>query len=179
MGISKTEYVTTSRELLEKLAAETVSEGISSIAKGNLNEYSDWIEELEVRLASELPAEEKAVEAIRKEESYQAEQFKSPIAVSSGLRRRLTLTGSELEADGLINAKVRNVGQPLRLDAASQDNIEKHRNLQEDLTDEIVELAHQLKDSSLMMNQSVQAAYKLDFHFWMLLCNLPFFFSWI
>uniref|UniRef100_A0A0E0EQC8 Vesicle transport v-SNARE N-terminal domain-containing protein n=1 Tax=Oryza meridionalis TaxID=40149 RepID=A0A0E0EQC8_9ORYZ len=121
----QSQYVTTSRELLEKLAAENTSEGISSIAKGRLNEYSERIEELAARLASLVPGYENAVEAIRKEESYlEGEQIRSPIALSPGLRRRLT-------------------------------------NLHEDLTDEIVELACQLKDSSLMMNQSVQATEKI------------------
>uniref|UniRef100_A0A0E0B0L5 Uncharacterized protein n=2 Tax=Oryza glumipatula TaxID=40148 RepID=A0A0E0B0L5_9ORYZ len=175
MGISKTEvnllrlldsaprqqnqaklihYVTTSRELLEKLAAENTSEGIS-----RLNEYSDRIEELAARLASLVPGYENAVEAIRKEESYlEGEQIRSPIALSPGLRRRLTAL-QEIEQP--TNAKERNVAEPLRLDEAAQANIEKYRNLQEDLTDEIVELARQLKDSSLMMNQSVQATEKI------------------
>jgi hypothetical protein len=38
-----------------------------------------------------------------------------------------------------------------------------HRKLQEDLTDEMVELARQLKESSLMMNQSVQETEKVHF----------------
>uniref|UniRef100_A0A2P2KFA6 Uncharacterized protein LOC105634413 n=1 Tax=Rhizophora mucronata TaxID=61149 RepID=A0A2P2KFA6_RHIMU len=44
----------------------------------------------------------------------------------------------------------------VKLDAAAKAHIEKHRKLQEDLTDEMVGLAQQLKESSLMMNQSVQ-----------------------
>ncbi|CAN0898772.1 hypothetical protein LINGRAHAP2_LOCUS19898 [Linum grandiflorum] len=40
-------------------------------------------------------------------------------------------------------------------------HIEKHRKLQEDLTDEMVVLARQLKESSLMMSQSVQGAEKV------------------
>uniref|UniRef100_A0A0E0LZ41 Uncharacterized protein n=1 Tax=Oryza punctata TaxID=4537 RepID=A0A0E0LZ41_ORYPU len=132
---------------------------VRSIAKGKLNEYSDRIEELAARLASQVPGYENAVEAIRKEESYlEGEQIRSPIALSSGLRRRLT---TQLEIKQPTNAKERNVAEPLRLDASAQANIEKHRNLQEDLTDEIVELARQLKDSSLMMNQSVQATEKI------------------
>lgn len=149
MGISKTEvnllrlldsaprqqnqaklihYVTTSRELLEKLAAENTSEGISSTAIGRLNEYSERFEELAARLASLVPGYENAVEAIRKEESYlEGEQIRSPIALSPGLRRRLT---AQLEIEQPTNAKERNVAEPLRLDAAAQANIEKHRNLQ-------------------------------------------------
>lgn len=47
-------YVTTSRELLEHLAAETTSEGISSLSKGKLNEYSDKIEDLAARLRPQV-----------------------------------------------------------------------------------------------------------------------------
>ncbi|KAF0909823.1 hypothetical protein E2562_000140 [Oryza meyeriana var. granulata] len=153
-------YVTTSRELLEKLVAETTSEGISSIAKGKLNEYSERIEELASRLAFQLElslamsGDEKAVETTREKESNLGpEQIRSPIALSSGLRRRFTV---QLEAERPIHEKEINCGGPLRLDAAAQAHIENHRKLQEDLTDEIVELACQLKDRSLMMNQSVQ-----------------------
>lgn len=39
------------------------------------------------------------------------------------------------------------------------------RKLQEDLTDEMVELARQLKESSLLMNQSVQETEKVGFFF--------------
>jgi hypothetical protein len=38
-----------------------------------------------------------------------------------------------------------------------------HRKLQEDLTDEMVDLARQLKESSMLMNQSVQDTDKVDF----------------
>eukprot|EP01018_Ginkgo_biloba_P039882 Gb_17989 [translate_table: standard] len=44
---------------------------------------------------------------------------------------------------------------PIKLDASAQMHIEKHRKLQDDLTDEMVGLAHQLKETSLMMNQSL------------------------
>ncbi|KAJ8750442.1 hypothetical protein K2173_015581 [Erythroxylum novogranatense] len=45
---------------------------------------------------------------------------------------------------------------PVKLDTAAKAHIEQHRKLQEDLTDEMVGLARQLKETSLMMSQSVQ-----------------------
>lgn len=45
---------------------------------------------------------------------------------------------------------------PVKLDTAAQAHITKHRKLQEDLTDEMVGLARQLKERSLMMNKSIQ-----------------------
>ncbi|KAF3945165.1 hypothetical protein CMV_028427, partial [Castanea mollissima] len=50
---------------------------------------------------------------------------------------------------------------PVKLDAAAQAHIEKHRKLQEDLTDEMVGLARQLKESSLMMSNSLQSTEKI------------------
>lgn len=49
----------------------------------------------------------------------------------------------------------------VKLDAGAHAHIEKHRKLQEDLTDEMVVLARQLKQSSLMMSRSVQNTEKI------------------
>lgn len=49
----------------------------------------------------------------------------------------------------------------VKLDAAGHAHIEKHRKLQDDLTDEMVVLAKQLKESSLMMSQSVKNTEKI------------------
>ncbi|XP_040383480.1 uncharacterized protein LOC121055323 [Oryza brachyantha] len=88
----------------------------------------------------------------------EAKQITSPIVVSFELRRPLTI--GQLEAEQPILAKERNVGEPLRSDAPDQPQIEKYKKLQEYLTDENIELARQLKDSNLVMNQAVQATEK-------------------
>ncbi|XP_078174930.1 uncharacterized protein LOC144568450 [Carex rostrata] len=180
MGISKTEvnlrrllaaapsqqnqtklihYITTSRELLEQLSTEISSEGISSVPKVKLNEYSEAIEALATKLASIPPVpvddvkeiEETKVERI----SSTIEQTSNSIVISSsGLRRRTTINQERGENDH--ESKERETGAPIRLDAEAQAHIEKHRKLQEDLTDEMVGLARQLKESSLVMSQSLQ-----------------------
>jgi SNARE protein 1 len=43
-----------------------------------------------------------------------------------------------------------------RVDAATLEAVQKHRELQEGLTDEMVVLAAQLKDSSMLMDVSLQ-----------------------
>jgi len=48
------QYVTTARELLEQLGAETTPEGISSVSKAKLSEYSEKIEALAARLAAPM-----------------------------------------------------------------------------------------------------------------------------
>jgi len=105
------------------------------------------------------PENEKPVVESREEEiSDEKAKAESPISLSSGLRRRSAahaeVQPSHLEQRG-------DIGAPIKLDAAAQAHIEKHRKLQEDLTDEMVELARQLKESSLMMNQSVQQTEKI------------------
>lgn len=54
---------------------------------------------------------------------------------------------------------------PVKLDAAAQVHITKHRKLQEDLTDEMVDLARQLKERSLLMNKSIQNTERVSFFF--------------
>ncbi|XP_062198992.1 uncharacterized protein LOC133901593 isoform X3 [Phragmites australis] len=130
-----------------------------SVSKAKLNEYSDKINKLAARLAPEVPDDAKAINEIKEEHSPEVEQVGSPVALSSGLRRRLII--SQVEAGQTVSEKQRDVGAPIRLDATAQAHIEKYRKLQEDLTDEMVELVHQLKESSLMMNQSVQDTGKI------------------
>ncbi|CAD6225541.1 unnamed protein product [Miscanthus lutarioriparius] len=150
-------YITTSQGLLEQLAAET-TEGMSSVSKAKLNEYSDKIEELAAMLAPEVPDDAKAVNEI-KGHSPKGHDVGSPTVLSSGLRRRLI--GSQVEAEQIVSEKERDAGAPIRLDAAAQARIDKHRLLQEGLIDEMVELAHQLNKSSLIMNRSMQEMEKL------------------
>lgn len=151
-------YVTTARELLEQLGAETTPEGISSISKAKLSEYSEKIEALAARLAASVPENEKPVVESRDEISNEKEKAENSTSLSSGLRRRST---AHAEAEPSHHDRKEDIGAPIKLDAEAQAHIEKHRKLQEDLTDEMVDLARQLKESSLMMNQSVQATEKV------------------
>ncbi|KAG2607441.1 hypothetical protein PVAP13_4NG247800 [Panicum virgatum] len=143
-------YVTTARELLEQLGAETTPEGIST----KLSEYSEKIE----ALAASVPDEKPVVENREEEISYENTKVESPISLSSGLRRR---PAAPVEVGPSHQERKGDMGALIKLDAEAQARIEKHRKLQEDLTDEMVELARQLKESSLMMNQSVQETEKV------------------
>uniref|UniRef100_A0A0D9XA65 Uncharacterized protein n=1 Tax=Leersia perrieri TaxID=77586 RepID=A0A0D9XA65_9ORYZ len=153
-------YVTTARELLEQLGAETTPEGISSVSKAKISEYSEKIEALAVRLAAPEPENEMPIDENREEESsFELEKAGSPISLSSGLRRR-PVAHTEVGPSS-HESKDRDIGAPIKLDAEAQAHIEKHRKLQEDLTDEMVDLARQLKESSLTMHQSVQETEKI------------------
>uniref|UniRef100_A0A0E0AY47 Uncharacterized protein n=1 Tax=Oryza glumipatula TaxID=40148 RepID=A0A0E0AY47_9ORYZ len=171
-------YVTTARELLEQLGSETTPEGISRlldanfvymmllvcfggcVSKAKTSEYSEKIEALAARLAAPEPENEMPVDENREvESSYEGDKPGSPISLSSGLRRRPI--AHNVVGPSSHERKDRDIGAPIKLDEEAQAHIEKHRKLQEDLTDEMVELARQLKESSLTMHQSVQETEKL------------------
>ncbi|XP_042497790.1 uncharacterized protein LOC122076524 isoform X1 [Macadamia integrifolia] len=78
---------------------------------------------------------------------------------SAGLRRRFLPPIKSQDRTHEISESDQST--PIKLDAAAQAHIEKHRKLQEDLTDEMVGLARQLKESSLLMNRSLQDTEKV------------------
>ncbi|XP_073117175.1 uncharacterized protein [Elaeis guineensis] len=156
-------YVTTLREQLEQLGAEITPEGIPSVSKAKLNEYSEKIEALAAKLSTPWPEPMKVVDETKDEESpFKSEQDGNYVNRPPGLRRR-TVAHEKIE-DSIQESKERDSATPIKLDAAAQSHIEKHRKLQEDLTDEMVVLAHQLKESSLLMNRSLQDTEKVT-HF--------------
>ncbi|KAM0911876.1 hypothetical protein ACQ4PT_013168 [Festuca glaucescens] len=155
-------YITTARELLEQLGAEITPEGTSSVSKAKLSEYSEKIEALAAILAAPVPENENPVDESREEQSsYEREKVGSPISLSSGLRRRSMAHAEVGPSSHERKERDTGAGAPIKLDAEAQAHIEKHRKLQEDLTDEMVDLARQLKESSMLMNQSVQDTEKI------------------
>ncbi|XP_037491353.1 uncharacterized protein LOC105634413 [Jatropha curcas] len=78
---------------------------------------------------------------------------------SPGLRRRFVAAPNFDDSTHEITQV--DTSAPVKLDAAAKTHIEKHRKLQEDLTDEMVGLAQQLKESSLLMSQSLQNTEKI------------------
>ncbi|PKU77211.1 hypothetical protein MA16_Dca013247 [Dendrobium catenatum] len=163
-------YVTTSRELLEQIGAEAAAGGISSISKAKLNEYSEKIEALAARLSvPEVRLNPWSIPILKPEsvEAVQETSFEEIVPVSDHtessvypthiLRRRTNSTTNRSATKVDINHELaaRDTGAPVKLDAEAHAHIEKHRKLQNDLTDEMVTLAQQLKESSLMMNKSL------------------------
>ncbi|KAJ1438660.1 Vesicle transport protein, Use1 [Sesbania bispinosa] len=183
MGISKTEvnlrrllasapqqqnqaklvhYVATLREQLEQLSEEKTPEGLPRISKAMLNDYSEKIEAIASKLVNNVPdiqASEKDNEKNLVKENPSEIEGKKHIPLSSGLRRR-PVPASSTE-DRTHEPAETDHSSPVKLDAAAHSHIEKHRKLQEDLTDEMVVLAKQLKESSLMMSQSLQNTEKI------------------
>ncbi|CAK7345594.1 unnamed protein product [Dovyalis caffra] len=183
MGISKTEinlrrllssapqqenqaklvhYIATLREQLEQLAEERTADDLPRVSKAVLNDYSEKIEAIASKLVDPLPEIKVPRETVAGgsgKESPSKADGEDHIAPSPGLRRRFA-PSSNIE-DRTRESIQADASAPVKLDAAAQAHIEKHRKLQDDLTDEMVGLAQQLKESSLLMSQSLQNTEKI------------------
>ncbi|XP_028787300.1 uncharacterized protein LOC114743264 isoform X1 [Neltuma alba] len=153
-------YVATLREQLEQLAEERTPEGLPRVSKAVLNDYSEKIEVIASKLANPLPemqaSQDLEVSSVKENRSDIGE--KKQIPLSSGLRRR-PVPNPSTENKPHEPADVDSA--PVKLDAEAHAHIDKHRKLQDDLTDEMVVLAKQLKENSLMMSQSLQNTEKI------------------
>ncbi|KAJ6355050.1 hypothetical protein OIU77_005609 [Salix suchowensis] len=182
MGISKTEinlrrllssapqqqnqaklvhYIATLREQLEQLGEERTADELPRVSKAVLNDYSEKIEAIASKLVDPLPEIKVPDETLAGglgKESLKSDR-EDHGAPSPGLRRRFAPVSS-FEDKTRDSIKV-DASAPVKLDAAAQAHIEKHRKLQDDLTDEMVGLAQQLKESSLLMSQSLQNTEKI------------------
>lgn len=155
-------YVATLREYLEQLAQETTPEGLPRVSKAMMSDYSEKIEAIASKLASSLPDIQVSQEAFvgsPVKVSPPKIEAKDDILPSPGLRRR-PVPASNVE-DRAHDTSEGDHSAPVKLDAAAHTHIEKHRKLQDDLTDEMVELAQQLKESSLMMCKSIKNTEKI------------------
>ncbi|XVE57347.1 hypothetical protein DITRI_Ditri04bG0083900 [Diplodiscus trichospermus] len=157
-------YVATLRELLEKLAEERTAEGLARVSKAVINDYSEKIEDIASGLSATLPnikvSEEPVTVARNSFKQSPKSDAENHMPSSPGLRRRVVLT-STIKDRTHDSSTEADTSAPVKLDAAAQAHIEKHRKLQEDLTDEMVGLAQQLKESSLMMSRSLENTEKL------------------
>ncbi|KAK8936632.1 hypothetical protein KSP39_PZI012413 [Platanthera zijinensis] len=152
-------YVTTSRELLEQIEAEAATNGLSSISKAKLNEYSEKIEALAARLSvPELEPVEIVEETSMEEIVPVLENTESCIYPTQMLRKRNV---SATKVDRNFESTEKDTGVTVKLDAEAHVHFEKHRKLQDGLTDEMVILAKQLKESSLEMNKSLMETEKI------------------
>ncbi|XP_073119283.1 uncharacterized protein [Henckelia pumila] len=154
-------YVATLREQLEQLGEERGPEGLPRVSKGQLSEYSDKVEAIAAKLAEH---ESESIVEVPQLPSLKTDTGGSPskseeesVYTPRGLRRRFVPLSEHRSHDSVEDNDSRSV----KLDAAAQSHIEKHRKLQEDLTDEMVVLARQLKESGLVMNQSIQNTEKI------------------
>ncbi|PIA44228.1 hypothetical protein AQUCO_01700083v1 [Aquilegia coerulea] len=133
--------------------------GFFRISKAMVNDYSEKIEALSAKLAAPLSDDMPGSLDVDITGDEQA-PLKEQKQVSSPILRRRLVSHPKVEDVNHDNTEA-DPSKLVKLDAAAQAHIEKHRKLQEDLTDEMVGLARQLKESSLTMNQSLQDTEKL------------------
>lgn len=159
-------YVSTLRELLAQLTGESTPGGLPSISlsTSQAKEYAEKIDTLAAKIGSDplLEASEcskvsdsNKINDLPKREGKQiADEVIFASTSSTPVLRKRHIYNNKEQSKGQegMTAKTES---PIKLDAPSQMHIEKHRKLQEDLTDEMVGLAQQLKETSLMMNQSL------------------------
>ncbi|PQP99663.1 uncharacterized protein Pyn_18191 [Prunus yedoensis var. nudiflora] len=153
-------YIATLREQVEQLAEERTPEGLPRVSKAILSDYSEKIEAIASKLAAPPPDIQAPQESLARifVKANSSDTADNQFPLSPGLRRRFVPTSNE---DGTRETPSVDSSAPVKLDAAAQAHIEKHRKLQEDLTDEMVGLARQLKESSLMMSHSLKDTEKL------------------
>ncbi|XVF04889.1 hypothetical protein REPUB_Repub05bG0124100 [Reevesia pubescens] len=154
-------YVATLRELLEKLVEERTPEGLPRVSKAVVNDYSEKIEDIASKLTATLlnikvPQEPVTRNSFTKSPKSDSENH---MPSSPRLRRRVVHTSNI--KDRTHDTTEADTSAPIKLDDAAEAHIQKHRKLQEDLTDEMVGLARQLKESSLMMSQSLENTEKI------------------
>ncbi|KAK2970155.1 hypothetical protein RJ640_019623, partial [Escallonia rubra] len=151
-------YVSTLREQLEQLAEERTPEGLPRISKAKVNDYSEEIEAIAAKLAAPVLNVQVPQESLE-ENPVSESHAKADGLPSPGLRRRFGPQANVTDrAHDTVGA---DQSVPIKLDAATHTHIEKHRKLQEDLTDEMVGLAQQLKERSLLISQSVKGTEKI------------------
>ncbi|XP_010448326.1 PREDICTED: uncharacterized protein LOC104730799 [Camelina sativa] len=155
-----THYVATLRELLEQLSQEkTTPQCLPTVTKA-ANKVNEYYEKIEA-IADQVPDAEVPDESFAKgftNESSSKIEDDTPSPTSPQLRRRIVSTSSMEQCYDTFDA---DTSKPIKLDSAAQAHIDKQRKLQEDLTDEMVGLARQLKETSQAISQSVQNTEKI------------------
>ncbi|CAH8254152.1 unnamed protein product [Arabidopsis lyrata] len=129
-----------------RFSEEKTPQGIPRVTKAKVNEYYEKIEAVASRIAAQVDSTSDSSPNIE-------DDTRSP--TSPQLKRRIVpLCSKEPSYDA-------DPSKPIKLDTAAQARIDKQRKLQEDLTDEMVVLARQLKERSQMISQFVQNTEKI------------------
>ncbi|XVF47203.1 hypothetical protein PTKIN_Ptkin03bG0090200 [Pterospermum kingtungense] len=165
MGMSKTEVnfrrlpaaapQQQNHSKLIHLAEERTTEGAV------INDYLKKIEDIAPYLTTTVPNIKVSEEPITRNSFKQSPKSDSEnhMPSSPGLRRRVVPTSSI--KDRMHDTSEAETLAPIKLDAAAEAHIQEHRKRQEEFTDEMFGLARQLKESSLMMSQSLENTEKL------------------
>lgn len=177
------QYVVTLKEQLALLTGETGQGNLPCISAEKAKEYAEQIEAAALRVDTSelnmwdmLSLKEGVLDGSKGDfsENLVASFQEDRETTSSGLRKRPLATSytsrnksANLMPDTSRSELMQKIkdgndqGSALKVDSATLELIEKHRHLQDDLTDEMVDLARQIKEASLSMNQAVHDSEKV------------------
>ncbi|XP_073139297.1 uncharacterized protein [Henckelia pumila] len=166
-------YVATLREQLEQLGEEKGPEGLPRVSKGQLSEYSNKVEAIATKLAeheSESSVEVPQLPSLKTDAGGSpSKSEEESVYTPRELRRRFVGLMFLLKiiiqgrSNWMLQHRVilRNTDIN-ELATTHHQSLQSYAEiLQEDLTDEMVVLARQLKESGLVMNQSIQNTEKI------------------
>ncbi|MCO5560982.1 hypothetical protein L7F22_014602 [Adiantum nelumboides] len=168
------QYIVTLREQLALLTGESGQGNLPSISEERARDYAEQIEAAASRVNPnelsmwDMLSSKDGVLNVSKNSRESLMDSHEDSLTTSGLRKRFISHRDEirnksppmglgsLSAEQGENLKSgNNQGSTLKVDSATLALIEKHRHLQDDLTDEMVDLARQMKEATLAMNQAV------------------------
>ena len=173
-------YVATMRSLLAELTGDPAHQDqLPTIPASRARDYAQQIDLVSQKLrgrgvAQQEPAQAQGgndvsdwdgVEGLRDLEGDSAQQSRmdesgyAPAAGEQGFGMRRRLRGDDVKS-GSPGAPPAPRAQ-VRVDASLQSLVQRHRELQEGLTDEMVALSAQLKESSLLMDQALHETDKV------------------
>ncbi|XP_024519420.1 uncharacterized protein LOC9629337 [Selaginella moellendorffii] len=144
-------YVATARELLTVLTGENAQQNLPSISMDKAREYGEQIEAFAekinvTQMADMWDALKTSTSNADVEDEFSATPAETPVPERNLRKRHIHRDDPE---PGPSKEEV-------KLDSATHEFIGKHRRLQDDLTDEMVALARHMKESTLLMQQSLQ-----------------------
>ncbi|EFJ09085.1 hypothetical protein SELMODRAFT_160451 [Selaginella moellendorffii] len=140
-------YVATARELLTVLTGENAQQNLPSISMDKAREYGEQIE----AFAEKINVTQMFPSAIFERDSKLSSLLHDHLISCSCLV--LFFRPSSIHRDDPEPGPSK---EEVKLDSATHEFIGKHRRLQDDLTDEMVALARHMKESTLLMQQSLQ-----------------------
>ncbi|KAM1721058.1 hypothetical protein TB2_022220 [Malus domestica] len=120
-------YVAILRELVEQLAEERNPEGLPRVSKAVMSDYSEKIEAIASKLAAPPPDIQTPEEPLARisVKANSSDTGDNQIPASPGLRRRF-VPPSNIEDGARETVNVDSLA-PIKLDAAAQAHIEKHK----------------------------------------------------
>lgn len=149
-------YVATMRALLADLTGDPQHQELATIPASRARDYAHQIDLVAQKLRgrSENPVHDDPVLPAPSDPNPNESDPNPNRVVPAQMRRRLRGDDSNPKPQQTVRA-------PVRVDASLQSLVQRHRELQEGLTDEMVVLSAQLKESSLLMDQALHETDKV------------------